>query len=158
MIVRAIKYPLRIIKQQFLTWQTRQFVTAQLSQHGLPATEFDFEKFKRETLQFLDGLRADDSKIHYKYSASSTKPTLYSSAYACMTYSLLDTLQQFDESTKKNWIEYFHSFQDKDTGLFFDPVVENEYFADSDWWGARHLVLHMISAYTDLGARPAYPF
>lgn len=39
-----------------------------------------------------------------------------------------------------------------------DPVVQNEYYNDSDWWGARHLAVHMISAYTQLGAKPRHPF
>jgi hypothetical protein len=158
MIIRALKYPLRIVRQQFIHWQNRQYVTARLSDHGIKKTSFNFPAFRERTIKFLDGLQTDDSKIRYRYSAACTLPTLYASAYACMTYSLLNALDRFDAQTKADWITYFDSYQQAETGLFVDPTVQNEYFDDSDWWGARHLVLHMISAYTDLGAKPKYPF
>lgn len=67
-----------------------------------------------------------------------------------MTKSLLGDLAALTLSDKKQWVDCFDSFQDHNDGLFYDPSVHNDIFADGDWWGARHLALHMISAYTDL--------
>jgi hypothetical protein len=75
-----------------------------------------------------------------------------------MTYSLLKQLGHLSGAQKQDWREYFDSFQSPDDGLFYDPAVMNDIFPDTDWWGARHLALHLISAYTDLGGRPRYPF
>jgi hypothetical protein len=107
---------------------------------------------------FLDQQKVPEKDFEYFYSANSTKPTLYSSVYACMTLSLLGRLNELTVDQKSRWIQYFDSFQSADDGLFYDPVVQNNIYTDSDWWGARHLALHMISAYTDLGGKPQYPF
>lgn len=119
---------------------------------------FDFDKFKNRILKFVRLMKCDMSPFAYHYSASSTEPTLYSSAYACMTLGLLGELDKLGVDKKIAWNEYFDSFQSPQDGLFYDPTVQNEIFNDTDWWGARHLALHMISAYTDLGARPRYMF
>lgn len=119
---------------------------------------FDFELFKSRVLRFMQSMQTDETVIHYKYSANCTKPTLYASVYACMTLSMLGTLDDFSDEKKKQWVEYFDSFQDQETGLFYDPTVVNNIYPDTDWWGARHLALHIIIAYADLGAKPQYPF
>ena len=49
-----------------------------------------------------------------------------------------------------------NSFQSEDNGLFYEPVIKNTSFNDSDWWGDRHLALHAVSAYCTLGAIPKY--
>ncbi|WP_162560021.1 prenyltransferase/squalene oxidase repeat-containing protein [Methylotetracoccus oryzae] len=94
----------------------------------------------------------------FKYSASCNRPTLYASAYACMIYSLLGKLDELSGQAKSSWIQYFDSFQNADDGLYYDPVLDSENYPSEDWWGARHLALHMISAYTDLGGTPKMPF
>jgi hypothetical protein len=75
-----------------------------------------------------------------------------------MTLSLLGKLDSLSTDQKLGWIEYFNDFQSQADGLFYDPVVDSELFRKEDWWGARHLALHMVSAYTDLGSRPKHPF
>ncbi len=75
-----------------------------------------------------------------------------------MTRSMLGDFADLDSDVRIHWIAYFDSFQNSQDGLFYDPVVSNVLYADTDWWGARHLALHMISAYTDLGAGPRYQF
>ncbi|WP_224982628.1 hypothetical protein [Geomonas agri] len=96
-------------------------------------------------------------EFSYLYALSTTRPTLYSSVYACLTLSLISKLEE-PTVDRKRWAAYFDSFQSAEDGLFYDPVVHNGLYGDTDWWGARHLALHMISAYTDLGAKPRYPF
>ena len=75
-----------------------------------------------------------------------------------MTLGLLGEIRNYSDTQKSTWVDYFDTFQNENDGLFYDPVVMNDIYADTDWWGARHLALHMINAYTDLGARPKIPF
>jgi hypothetical protein len=119
---------------------------------------FGFDKFKTQVLGFVDALRTDDSGVRFRYSASCRQPSLYASAYACMTYGLLGEARQMGAARRAAWVDYFDSFQSADDGLFYDPAVDNPTYRDADWWGARHLAVHMISAYTYLGAAPRYPF
>lgn len=121
-------------------------------------TGFDFENLKIDVLKFLKQMKCDDAPFAYHYSSSSTRPTLYSSVYACMTLSLLGELDKLSPEEKSGWGKYFDSFQSKADGLFYDSVVQNEIYNDSDWWGARHLALHIITAYADLGVKPRYEF
>ena len=117
-----------------------------------------FQNVSDKTYEFLNQRKVPGKCFEYFYSESSNQPTLYSSAYACMILSLLGKLNALPPDQKMRWIEYFDSYQSKADGLFYDPVVDSTLFRSTDWWGARHLALHMISAYTDLGGRPRYPF
>lgn len=108
---------------------------------------------------FLIHQKAAGNNFDYLYSGYSTKPTLYSSVYACMTLSLLGKLNTaLSADQRSSWIEHFDNYQNSDDGLFYDPVVDSMLFRTEDWWGARHLALHMIIAYTGLGGKPRYPF
>jgi hypothetical protein len=158
MIYRALKYPIHVALQRLNDWRTYQFVSRRFTHSHIEPLAFDFPKFKKDVLRFIESLQTDESKVRYRYSATCSKPTLYSSAYACVTYSLLNELNSFDEKIRSAWVDYFNSFQSEKDGLFYDPVIQNEHYNDSDWWGARHLALHMINAYTDLQAKPRYPF
>lgn len=126
-----------------------------------PPTEietFSFDEFKTKTVNFTKSLQADQAGIKYYYSNNSSTPTLYSSVYACMILSLLGELENYDDNKKKHWAEYFDSFQDPHDGLFYDQAIKNDIYNDTDWWGARHLALHMIIAYSNLGMRPKFEF
>lgn len=120
--------------------------------------KFDFSVFYSKVSLFLESMQTDDSSIHFRYSANCQNATLYASAYACMTYCLLGKLEGNSASQKRKWADYFDSFQNSENGMFYDPVVVNDIYEESDWWGARHLALHMISAYAALGIRPKYEF
>jgi hypothetical protein len=119
---------------------------------------FEFDAFKKRVLKYLKSVRVFNEPYLYKYSKSCTKPTLYASAYACMTISLLGETCKLEENVKNKWRYYFDGFQSENDGLFYDPVVEGVVYNDSDWWGSRHLALHMISAYSGLGFRPKNKF
>lgn len=120
--------------------------------------DFKFEQFKSNVLRYIEECQIEDESSHYLYSASVNKPTLYASVYACMTRGMLGSIHELPVTLKQKWCNYFDSFQSQEDGLFYDPAVENKIYAESDWWGARHLALHMISAYTALGAKPKHPF
>ncbi len=157
MIRRIIRYPYNVAKGTVISHRIRKRIRGRA---GLEATAWQQAgKATDCALEFLDARRhTPDSLFEYRYSARSSKPVLYASAYACMALSLLGKLDQLSEAERQDWAGYFDSFQNEDDGLFYDQAIDNDIYADSDWWGARHLALHMISAYTALGRTPRYPF
>lgn len=154
-----IKNQLRSIRDRYRNWQIARYLSRRIAENRPNSQhDFDFTVFKTSVTDFLRSMQIDVGEPLYRYSNSCRHPTLYASAYACMTLSLLDEMRNFSDDEKKRWVDYFDSFQDESSGLFHDPVVAGDFFLDTDWWGARHLALHMISAYTGLGARPRHPF
>ena len=119
---------------------------------------FDFLTLKQRTLDYLDSLHIGEKGFQYKYTLCGTTSNIYNSVYACMLLSLYGEIPKISKTDNKNWIDYFNSFQDVESGLFFDPSIKNEHYDDSDWWGARHLVPHIICAYSALNAKPRYEF
>lgn len=90
----------------------------------------------------------------YLFSKSCTDTTLYASVYACMIRGWNDS---FDDIDKRDWSEYFNSFQDTN-GFYIDTNSLNENYYSRDGWGARHLIPHMIIALNRLDAKPKYEF
>lgn len=120
--------------------------------------DLDFFEFRDVSINYIETKRCD-LKLHtYKVSDSASVPTLYGPAYACMILGLVGELSNYSEEDRRNWCAYFDSFQSSEDGLFHDPVIKGSPYYDSDWWGARHLALHMISAYSSLGRKPKYRF
>jgi hypothetical protein len=159
MIKTTIKKPLRYVHNLFREMANERQIKYIISQRSMSDLDrFDFDEFKSKISGFIGSMQTDNSGVHYRYSMSCSRPTLYASTYACMSLSLLGDLGKYSDESKRKWAKYFDSFQKSDDGLFYDPIVMNDFYVDSDWWGARHLALHMISAYTDLGMRPKYPF
>lgn len=102
-------------------------------------------------LSYIKSLEID--KYQYKFSLSTTKPTLYSSIYALMIKGLLGDLTEND----LEWCDYFDDYQ-RDNGLFYDPVIYNENFDEGDGWGARHLAGHLIIGYKRFNRIPKKDF
>lgn len=117
---------------------------------------YNFDNLKNETLCFVDSMRVSNSFVKYKFSPSQDKESIYASVYACLLYDMYGEIKKFSNVQKQEWIDYFDSFQSKKDGLWYDKNLINEYYNDSDWWGARHLAIHMIAAYTALDAKPKY--
>jgi len=154
-ILRLRKKVLNIVSPRDASDEKKDTCLTYLLNSGVPdCVGLSFEDLKTKTLSFVRNMKVGEEIGVYKYSYSATQPTLYSSAYACMLRSLYGDLEQLTETEKKSWVGYFNSFQSPDDGLFRDPVVSNDIYEDSDWWGARHLVLHLLPAYTALGAKP----
>lgn len=159
MILSLIKTPFRRVRKAYRDLQMERYLERRTQISGRVSNRtFEFGNFKNKVVSFINAMRTDSSGFRYRYSISSTRPTLYASAYACMTYGLLGELRCWSVAEKQAWVDYFDSFQSEHDGLFYDQVVMNELYADTDWWGARHLALHMIIAYSDLGAQPKHPF
>jgi hypothetical protein len=117
-----------------------------------------FLGLKETTLRFLERMKLGETVGSYRYAQSCSKPTIYSSAYAVMTFSLYGMAEHIRTEERKAWVGYFDAFQSPHDGLFYDPQIHNALYAEGDWWGARHFALHAIPAYTALGSRPRTPF
>lgn len=154
-----IKTPLRILKKIVIDWNNARHVK-NIVKAGFDwrLAEFDFEETAARVLGFANSMKTDRSGVRFRYSGSCNSATLYASAYACMIYSLAGEIKNINGTRRQAWLEYFDSHQSAQDGLFYDAAVHNDLFDKADWWGARHLTLHMISAYTDLGGRPRHPF
>ena len=171
--IRIIYLPLQIIKRaitqliySFDLWiynlptknkkDTNNLIN-NIIQNAVPkAIGFEYEKIKQETLACVKGLKTDAKIYNYKFSSSQQKENLYSSVYALLIYDLYDEVKNLSENDKKEWVDYLDSFQNKNDGLWYDENLRNEHYNDSDWWGARHLAIHIIAAYTALGTKPKY--
>lgn len=109
---------------------------------------------RQRMLDFIESQRVTDGVYgRYRYSASSSKPTLYSSTYAAMTRHLYRNLNELSQRQRQEWVEYLQSHQDDD-GLFRDPVIYGEgwYANDPLWCGRPHLSCHVLTALSCLGA------
>jgi len=159
--IRLLKKSYSNFRSISLNRDVRREVMPKLAKicHALKADEQAlFQDVTQKIIEFINQRKLPGKDYEYFYSANARQPTLYASAYACMTQSLLGRLNSLSKDKKLGWIEYFDSYQSEADGLFYDPVTDSELFRKADWWGARHLALHMISAYTDLGGKPKYPF
>jgi hypothetical protein len=113
---------------------------------------FTYESQRIKTLNYVESLKI--RSFEYKYCESCKNPNLYSSVYALLIKLMYHDLK---DGEMKSWGEYLDSFQGVD-GLFYDDRIRNEHFDNSDWWGARHLNLHIINAYAALKLKPKYQF
>jgi hypothetical protein len=110
-----------------------------------------------KTLDYLESMRIKSYPYgRYVYSALQEKPILYASVYAVLTRSLYDDLE-LSEKQRMEWVDYIQHHQAED-GLFKDPIVANRLADTADWWGWRHLTLHVIMALNAFGAVPKKKF
>ena len=101
-------------------------------------------------------MRVNDSIVKYKFASSQQKENIYSSVYACLIYDMYGEIEKLADAQKQEWVDYFDSFQKPNDGLWYDANLKNQHYDDSDWWGARHLAVHIIAGYTALGSKPKY--
>ncbi len=116
---------------------------------------FNFTEFADTIINYCDSLKI--SNYNYRYSYSISKPNLYNSIYVLLLYFLLNKQDLITVNDKKQWVEYFNQFQQPD-GTFIDPILESPFFYEGEWWGKRHIITHIITAYNYLGAKPKYEF
>ena len=100
------------------------------------------QQFSDKIIKFVQS-RNTGTPGRYTYSAFCRAPTLYSSTYAAMIYSLLGR----EILDREDWADYICSFQDDD-GLFRDPVIYGQgwYEGDPLWCGRAHLSCHAVIA------------
>lgn len=160
MIINAIKWPVRVARYKLGVFLSNCRIVYRFNgkSNRMDALDsFSFIKLSDSVLEFVSELNVDGG-YRYKYSASCNEPTLYASVYACMTLSLLGKFDNLPVEDRSKWGALFDGYQSYSDGLFYDPSVDSELYRSADWWGARHLALHMVSAYTALNRRPKHPF
>ena len=120
-------------------------------------TSYNYQTIKTKVLSYLETLRVSKKSMEFLYSSSQSIPCVYGSVYAVMIMSLFGEIKSLTTDEKSKWKRYFDSFQCED-GLFRDERIANESYEICDWWGARHIALHMIMVYNAINAKPKYPF
>jgi hypothetical protein len=141
---RAFRYMRRLIGEAFLPW------TVERRGKALAAME-DLEQIRRLTLAYVESMQIGNMIGRYRYSDETEPPVLYASAYAVLTRHLYNDLGSLSREDRDNWTEYLVTHQSED-GLFRDTAIANESAETEDWWGWRHLTIHVLSALKALGA------
>lgn len=132
-----------------------ELLLEEVVKRGVPNTlAFNAAQFAQSVGSFLASVRAGE--FSFRYAPSVSSPTLYSSVYACLISSMTGQLGQMTPEQKASWAAHFDKHQSSSDGLFRDQAVANELYEDSDWWGARHLALHVLPAYALLEHRPKH--
>jgi len=120
---------------------------------------------RSEVLNWLDGLRVAGAQYGtYKMSAS-TEATLFSSCFAVFLRELYKDLNNISHTEREEWIELIQNCQDRETGLFVDPVLKqegkfNENLGRDQGWGYTtwQSTTFCISALKTLNGSIKYPF
>lgn len=101
----------------------------------------DILDIRNISLNYIDNMRItnDGRFIGYRHSVNTTKPILYDTLAAL----LVKHLYGVNDEKIKEEIEYLLQFQNDD-GLFRDPVIDCKSAEIEDWWGWRHLTLHVL--------------
>lgn len=90
--------------------------------------------------QYIKSLRVESNGEFkgYRYSHNTKQPVLYATIAVLLVKHLYNIQDNISEE-----LEYLHQFQSND-GLFKDPVVNCDLAETEDWWGWRHLTLHVL--------------
>jgi hypothetical protein len=112
----------------------------------------DFNEIKRKTLEYVASNQIAELGIGY-YSYRVGGPSLvYASAYAALVRHLYGDLKTLTVDECKSWAQYLLQNQSED-GLFRDPQIECHAAEEIDWWGWRHMTMHVLMALCALGAK-----
>jgi hypothetical protein len=117
------------------------------------------KKLKETILQsetFMDNCRIGDSWEFLPH-IGAEKSTLYSSAFAAMTYSYTGKLNRFTKSERQSWASFFEDHQSEEDGLFESfEVLENPGELHNIEHRKLHLTCHVLPALSLLGSKPKY--
>lgn len=119
--------------------------------------ELFFEDLRKRTLSYIG--KNNHHKVNpgaYSYKLGGP-PLLYASAYAALTLHIYNEIENIPDADKVRWIQYFKDFQCED-GLFRDTQIACPLADEVDWWGWRHLTLHVLMALTSLGGQAEKSF
>jgi len=147
--IKALSLPMRLKRQVYLRHILPKHVEKSWNK-WLTASHNDFQKIRNATLNYI----RSNQKPEVCIGAYSYKPKgralLYASCYAALTRHLHGDLDSLSVTQRRDWIKYIQSYQ-CDDGLFRDPLIDIPLAEDIDWWGWRHLALHVIMTLTALG-------
>ena len=131
--------------------------TNEMNNKKVTIADLDMDVFRDRILAFMEHQRIVDGSIgKYRYSQTSTKPTLYSSTYAAMTHSLFNNLDNFSGEERQAWVDYFNKHQGDD-GMFHDPALACV-SSGVCYGGGPHMAGHILTAIVCLGGMAAKTF
>ena len=85
----------------------------------------DSAKLRSNVLSFVDSMHCHDQPItNYKLFARA-EHTPFASAFAIYIKYLFGEIESFSDDERNEWVNYFRSYQDEETGLFCDPNAES---------------------------------
>lgn len=113
---------------------------------------FSYINFKKSTLSFIEHCRLSFTDCEYKFSDDVSKPCIYNTVYSILTYALFNEEHPID---KKILVNYLNGFQQED-GFFGDSRISKSSYWNSDWWGKKHLLPHILMCYRILNSKPKY--
>lgn len=152
---KAFQWGLRQPRRLRLHWSLHRLLRK--VNRELARGELSFDNLRNRTLQYVDANRRSDlGPGAYSFQIAG-QPLLYASAYAALTRHLYGDLQTLSASDRLEWIAYIQKHQ-SDDGLFRDPAIACEKAETMDWWGWRHMTLHVLMALAALGGTASKPF
>lgn len=147
----SVRLPLQVVRRLQLERSLQKRVAS--AKQLISVTDL-----RTKTLDYLDSMKITEGTVgRYRYASSQHEPVLYASVYAALTRHLYDDLNKLTDEERAEWADYICSFQ-CDDGLFRDSAVANEIAEIEDWWGWRHMTLHVTMALSVLGATVRFPF
>jgi hypothetical protein len=109
-------------------------------------------------LKFVDTCRSNSREWAFASSIGGNE-TLYASSFACMIYNCLNKIEELTTNEKADWIDYFNSWQDSQTGFYIGPEMKSSELKSKkhDYNHiAMHLTAHALPAVCILGGKPKY--
>jgi len=158
-MTRALRWAAR----QPLRWRQHARISLQLPRliknvrRELQRGTINSEIVQRGTLSYVQSNRRPDlGSGVYTYRIGGA-PLVYASAYAALTRHLFGDLESLSAVERNAWISYLQQHQ-SDDGLFRDPLIACEQAEQVDWWGWRHMTLHVLMALGALGGTASKEF
>lgn len=157
----------RAIKNSFIKivkYKENRYLAKCIQRGLLAQNNFSFENLRNSVLNYIDGLKIGNKPWEYAYSYSSPYSSLYSSTYVLMLRSMfLGPSAGLTAVEKKEFSDYFLSFQDPSSGYFIDKTLEDgEYlFQENEnylWWGYGHCLMQVLQCLKILEIQPQHDF
>lgn len=120
----------------------------------LKQLKFQFKIFQKNVSSYIKTLQSTNN-LEYKFTVLHKKSNLYSTVYGLLInyYINHDFLTEENRTKIKEYLDSFQNYQD---GLWYDNSLLNTNYKDSDWWGARHLAVHIIELFIRINMKPKY--
>ena len=117
----------------------------------------DVSTAQARALAYLESLSVTTRPYgEFTYASGIGTPVLYASAYAALTQHLCRRQGHLSDADRKSWVDYLQAHQ-CDDGLFKQGCMDNDLADREDWWGWRHLTVHVLGALAALGATAEQP-
>ena len=89
-----------------------------------PSGELTAEKFRTRVLSWLETMHEDGQPVWRYKMNEGADATVFTSCFAVFLHHLFRNLQNLSEEQRHEWIGYVQSFQQEDSGYFFDLTAK----------------------------------